>query len=166
MARLAKHQVPVVEPTTRTEPVDLFGPIDRAFDRMFGVWLTGLPLRHPVAAARQWMADAFIPVDEFHQDGSLVIRAEVPGIDPDKDVELTVSKGLLHISVDRHEDETVKEEHYIRQEMRYGAFERTIPLPKGVSESDVKATYHDGILEIRVPQGEPDDVAKVPISKG
>lgn len=165
MARLAKRETPVVEPVGKGEPVDVFGPIDRAFERMFGAWMTSLPFRRPVATARQWLADAFIPVDEFHKDGYLVVRAEIPGIDPDKDVELTVSEGMLHLCVERREEEQVEEEHYVRHEMHYGSFERSLPLPEGVSESEVEAAYKDGILEIRIPEGHPAEVTKIAISK-
>lgn len=124
-----------------------------------------LPLRHPMTSARHWLTEAFIPVDEFHRDGALVIRAEAPGIDPEKDVELTVAGGLLHISVERRAEEEVEERRYVRQEMRYGCLERILPVPAGVSESDVKATYKDGILEIVVPEGHPAEPARIPITK-
>lgn len=165
MARLAKREAPVAEPTTKPEPMDMFGPVDRAFERMFGAWLTSLPLRHPMTTAKQWLADAFIPVDEYHQDGVLVIRAEIPGIDPEKDVDLTVSEGMLHISVERREEEAVEGELYVRKELHYGSFQRSLPLPEGVSEADVKAAYKDGILEIRIPSGPPVQAAKIAISR-
>ncbi len=165
MARLEKREAPVPVSTSKVEPIDVFGPIDRVFDRMFGAWLTSLPLRHPMATARQWLSDAFIPVDEYHQDGVLVVRAEIPGIDPEKDVDLTVSEGMLHISVERREEQAVEEDNYVRQELHYGSFERTLPLPEGVSEADVKAAYKDGILEIRIPEGQPVKATKIAISK-
>ena len=165
MARLAKREAPVVEPTERFEPADVFGPIDRAFERMFGAWMTSLPFRRPMATARQWLADAFIPVDEFHQNGYLVVKAEIPGIDPEKDVELTVSDGMLHMCVERRQEDDVEDESYVRHEMHYGSFERNLPLPEGVSETDVEATYTNGILEIRIPEGHPAEVKKIAISK-
>lgn len=90
-------------------------------------------------------------VEEFTEDGTLVIRAEMPGIDPDKDVDLEVSDGRLSIRAERRTEEETKGREYYRREMQYGAFGRSLPLPAGASEEDVKATYKDGILEIRVP---------------
>jgi len=164
MPRQTRHETPVE--VSKVEPVESFGPIDRAFERMFGPWMAALPFRHPMTTAKQWFNDALIPVDEFEQDGTHVVRAELAGIDPDKDVELTVSGGFLHIAAVRHEEHNVEEDHYVRKEMRYGSFERSLPLPEGVTETDVKATYRDGILEVRVPSGQPAETTKIPITKG
>jgi HSP20 family protein len=90
-------------------------------------------------------------VEEFTQNGTLVVRAELPGIDPDKDVEVTVRDGDLHITAERSEEHEQHGRHFRRREMRYGSFARTIALPDGVDESKVEASYKDGILEVRVP---------------
>ena len=73
-----------------------------------------------------------------------MVRADLPGIDPEKDVELTVSDGMLHIRAERREEEKREEKGYLRQELRYGSLSRTLPLPEGVTESDITATYKDG----------------------
>ena len=164
MARLAKREShPAARPDV-VESTDMFGPIDRTFERMFDFWPAFMPFRRPMHMARHWLVDAFIPVDEYHEDGTLVIRASLPGIDPAKDVDLTVSDGMLHIVAERHEEETVEKRGYVRRELQHGSFERTLPLPEGVTESDVKATYKDGILEVRVPAPEHGDVKRIPIS--
>lgn len=94
-----------------------------------------------------------ICVDEYRENGSYVIRAEVPGIDPDKDVRISIDSGSLIIDVDRRKESKVQEKDYIHQEMQYGHFSRSLRLPAGCTEKDVKATYHDGILEVRLPVG-------------
>jgi HSP20 family protein len=165
MARLMKRESPVVRPTEYVEPLDVFGSVDRAFERMFGMLPTFVPLGWPVNTARRMLTESFIPVNEFFQDGSLVIRAELPGIDPDKDIGLTVTGGMLHIEVERREEEKAEEEHYLRREIRQGSFERTLPLPEGVTESDVKATYKDGILEIVIPKAELEPAKRIAIAK-
>jgi HSP20 family protein len=155
--------------TRRTRPVevvesDVFGSIDRAFERMSELWPVrrfGLPL-----VSRRLFLEGFIPVDEYQEDGTLVVRAELPGIDPDKDVELTVTGDLLHIKAERREEEHGDGTGYVRQEMHYGSFTRTLPLPHGVTEADVKASYKDGILEIRVPSPAVEAGTKIPIAKG
>jgi HSP20 family protein len=144
-----------------TKPVDVF---DR-FDRMFDEWTKSLPVRWPTFLSRDWPAEEMIRVDEYREQGTLVIRAELPGVDPDKDIELTVSDGMLRIDAERHEEEKVEEKGYMRRELRSGSFVRTLPLPEGVSETDVKATYEDGILEIRVPVAEPEPARKIEIKK-
>ena len=94
-----------------------------------------------------------VAVEEFRDGDAMVVRAELPGIDPDKDVEISVHDGLLTIKGERTEEKTDEgtKRSFYRSEFRYGMFERTLPLPAGASESDVKATYKDGVLEVRVP---------------
>jgi len=104
-------------------------------------------------------------VEEFHDDGTLVVRADLPGIDPEKDVELTVAGGMLRIEAERREEDKKQDKGYLRQELRYGSLTRTLPLPEGVTESDIKATYQAGILEIRIPEPKLEQAKKIPIAK-
>ena len=92
-----------------------------------------------------------IRVEEFIDGDSMVIKAEIPGIDPEKDVEISIADGLLHIQAERREESEHKDKDGFRSEFRYGSFFRDIPLPAGAKESDVKAAYHDGVLTVRVP---------------
>ena len=107
-------------------------------------------------------------VDEFQEDGMHVIKAELPGIDPEHDVEVTVDNGVLHIAAEHRQEEKVDGKDYFRRELRYGSFRRDLPLPEGVTDADVKATYKDGMLEIRVPLPKVDDTksvaTKVPVT--
>ena len=68
-----------------------------------------------------WTADV-INLNEFRENGTLVIRADLPGIDPDKDVALTVSEGMLTIAAEWHEDQKVETEGYRCHELRHGSF--------------------------------------------
>ncbi|MGO8826501.1 MAG: Hsp20/alpha crystallin family protein [Acidimicrobiales bacterium] len=90
-------------------------------------------------------------VEEIHEGDTLVVRAELPGVDPDKDVDISVSDGVLHIEGRREESTEDKKEGSYRSEFRYGKFSRDLALPKGVESKQVKATYRDGILEVRIP---------------
>jgi HSP20 family protein len=136
------------------------------FDRMFEDWTRVLPFRRPTMFGREWTTEEMIRVDEFRENGTLVVRAELPGIDPDKDVELTVVDGMLHIVAERREEEKTEEKSYTRHELRYGSFTRVLPLPEGVAEADIKASYENGILEIRIPAPVVEPAAtKIPIAK-
>ena len=120
---------------------------------------------------RFWESDwdkPWLRVEEFVEGDVLVVRAELPGIDPEKDVDLSVVDGVLHISAEREEKSEQKEKDSYRSEFRYGSFSRNISLPAGYSETDVKATYRDGVLEIRVPAAEQPKAAavKIPVSRG
>jgi HSP20 family protein len=90
-------------------------------------------------------------VEEFEEDGQLVVRAEMPGIDPEKDVHVSLRDHTLEVRAERKQEETHEEHGVRRSEFRYGSFYRAVPLPPDAKESDVRATYKDGILELRVP---------------
>ena len=90
-------------------------------------------------------------VEEFQEDNTLVVRAEMPGLDPDKDVEINVANQTLRIRAERRQETKVEEKGGYRSEFRYGSFSRTIPLPAGATDQDVKASYKDGVLEVCVP---------------
>lgn len=97
------------------------------------------------------MDDTTLKLEEFEADGALVVRAEMPGIDPDKDVEITIADGRLRIRAERRSEKTTDDKSGYRSEFQYGSFERYMRMPPGATESDVTATYSDGILEVRVP---------------
>ncbi|MET0765929.1 MAG: Hsp20/alpha crystallin family protein [Blastococcus sp.] len=137
-------------------------------DRMFDEWLRSLFARRPGGMSWDPHAEDVISVDEYRDGDTQVIHAELPGIDPDKDVELTVVDGMLRIDAERRiEDETV-DKGYTRHELRYGRFTRTLPLPESATAEDIKATYRDGVLEIRVPVPAPAErtPTRISISKG
>jgi HSP20 family protein len=107
-------------------------------------------------------------VEEYVDEGTLIVRAELPDIDPEKDVELSVADGVLHIRAQREEKTEKKEKDVYRSEFRYGSFVRDVALPKGVSGDDITASYKDCILEIRAPMAEEEKppVTKVPMARG
>jgi HSP20 family protein len=82
-------------------PLDVFG----RFDRMFDKWMRSWPFQAGSGARPSWLSQNVIRVDEFREDSTLVIQAELPGIDPDEDVELTVVEGELMISAQRRTEE-------------------------------------------------------------
>ena len=109
---------------------------------------------------------SFLRVEQYVEDGTLIIRAEMPGIDIDKDVDISVHDGLLHIKAERSEKEEQTDKSFYHSEFRYGAFERTLPLPAEASVDEVKATYQNGILEVRVPMSvPPKDAIKVAVTR-
>ncbi|MCV2395773.1 Hsp20/alpha crystallin family protein [Actinotalea sp. M2MS4P-6] len=108
-------------------------------------------------------------VEEVRDGEHLVVRAELPGIDPDKDVAITIDDGVLTISAERTARSEEKEKDSYRSEFHYGSFSRTLPLPSGATDADVTATYKDGVLEVRVPvpAEPPTPTARtVPVTRG
>lgn len=110
---------------------------------------------------------SWLRVEEFVDGDSYVVRAELPDIDPEKDVEITVEDGALHIRAERREKTEHKDKTSYRSEFRYGSFARTIPLRADVKESDITATYQDGVLEIRAPMAseQKQPATKIPVTR-
>ena len=103
-------------------------------------------LESPLTAFRTGTEQS-MRVEDYVENGDHVIRAELPGIDPDKDVEITVAGGVMQIHAERQEEK--KEAH--RSEFRYGSFTRSFALPADTEIDDIKASYDKGILTVRVP---------------
>lgn len=111
--------------------------------------------------------DDTIKVEEFTDGNQLVVRAELPGVDPDRDVDISIVDGSLRIRAERRQETTSEDRQMRRSELRYGSFSRVIALPRGTKESDIKATYKDGLLEVRVPVEErPASRSSIPIERG
>lgn len=100
-----------------------------------------------------------VAVEEFSDDRGYVLRAELPGRDPNQDISVTVADGTLTISAKR---EQAKHEGQ-QSEFRYGKVSRTLTLPTGVKPNDISASYDKGILEIRIPVSQPTTPHRVPV---
>jgi HSP20 family protein len=90
-------------------------------------------------------------VEEFEDNGQLVVRAEAPGVNPEHDIEVTVTEGMLRVMVHRKKRAHQEDARHYRSEFQYGSFVRTLALPAGATDKDVKARYTDGVLEVRIP---------------
>lgn len=156
---LTKKEAPEVEVSKTEHPDRLLW--DFPASRLAEWFNMEFPMRHMFDDMLPMRTNQWMRIEEKMVDGDLVIRAEMPGIDPDKDVELELSDDMLHMTATRHEemaDDTTR-----RSEFRYGTFSRSIHLPRGASAKDVKATYKDGILMIRVPAGTPPTTEKIAV---
>ena len=119
---------------------------------------------NPLASLRDM--ERMIKVEEFVEGKELVVRAEMPGIDPDKDVDVHVRNHVLEIRAERRESEEKKDKESHRSEFRYGSFYRAVALPPDATEHDVHATYKDGILEVRVPLDQKQaDATKIEVTR-
>lgn len=121
---------------------------------------TGADLAEPLRRLFEGDLDNWLRTEEYRENKTLVIKAEVPGIDPSKDVDITMIGDQLRINVRREEKSEQSGKEGYRSEFRYGTFSRSLPLPEGANQNDVKATYSDGILEVRVPLPEQDTTQK------
>lgn len=99
------------------------------------------------AGLRPVFGNHIIKVEDELKDGNYELRAEIPGVDPAKDVDITVRDGLLTIKAER----TEKKESNGRSEFSYGSFMRSVTLPPGADEDAIKASYDKGVLTVSVP---------------
>jgi HSP20 family protein len=99
----------------------------------------------PFLTLKPYLGQA-IKVEDYAEGGHYVVRAEIAGIDPGKELEVSVGAGYLNIHA--HRTGTPEDKH--RSEFRYGSFSRTIELPPGADTDDVTAAYADGILTIKI----------------
>lgn len=92
-------------------------------------------------------------VDVFEEGGDIVVKVEVPGMKRD-DLEVRLDDGRLVIRGEKRKEEKTERKDYFRRERSYGAFSRSIELPCEVRQEKVKATFKDGVLEVRLPKTE------------
>ncbi|CAM4085290.1 Nox16 [Mycobacterium basiliense] len=109
-----------------------------------------------LAGLRPGFDGRLMKLEDEIRDGRYVVRAEIPGVDPTNDIDITVRDGLLTIKAERRE----KKEFNGRSEFSYGSFARTVSLPAGVDEDCIEAAYDNGILTVSVPVSEPKPAAR------
>ena len=138
----------VSEMTARIMPeamVELDRPFAELFRTLSGPW----PFR-PLFALTP--GKHFLPAaDVFARNGDMVVKLDLPGVEP-KDIHVKLDEGELIVTGERKADQEVKEEGYYRKESSYGLFERHMSVPKGIKESEIKAEYVNGVLEISMPR--------------
>ena len=135
-------------PIVRWEPFrDLVTTQDR-FNRLFNETFSQV-FGDEGTASKTWLP----PVDIIEQENSLVLKAELPGIDPN-DIEIRVEDNTLHMKGERKFEKDIKEENLHRVERSYGAFSRTFALPSSIDADKVQAEYKDGILTLTMPKRE------------
>jgi HSP20 family protein len=133
----------------RWEPTDMIGTIRDEMERLWGQalpWSHARSPRQPAPAMTAWAPR----MDVFEKDGSLVVKAELPGIKKE-DVQVTLEQGDLLIRGERKTESEVKEQDYYRCERSYGSFYRRMPLPADVKPEQIQASFADGVLEVRLP---------------
>jgi len=136
----------------RWEPFRVMEEMEREVERLFNEPLFTWPrLLTRFPRVTSMMPTLFTPmVDLYEKEGSLVVKAELPGLKKEE-IEVELQQGDLVIKGERKAETEVKEESYYRMERSYGTFFRRIPLPFEVKPEMIKASYTDGILEVHIP---------------
>jgi HSP20 family protein len=115
--------------------------LDELFDRFFD----GIADRDPMASMAKLPA-----IKSFVKDGQLVVRVDLPGVDP-KAIDVSVAGDTLTIRASREQHNDERKQGYELREVTYGGFERSIVLPEGVKSDQIKANYRNGVLELTMP---------------
>jgi len=137
----------------RWEPFrDLFSLQDR-MNRLFDESYRGT--NRGANDADEWaLGGSWAPaVDIYEQDGNIVMKAELPGVDP-KSVDIRLENNTLTLQGERKLDKEVKQDSYHRVERSYGAFSRSFTLPSVVDQGSIKAESKDGVLKLTLPKRE------------
>ena len=132
----------------------LLGPANRDFGRFLEDF--HLP---PLFSEEREFTLAF---DVSETEKELIVKAEVPGTDK-KDIDISLSDGVLTIKEEKRQQREDKNEHYYTAERRYGAFSRTMPLPVEVDANKVDATDKEGVLKIILPKSETAKAKKIEV---
>ncbi|MCG6911224.1 MAG: Hsp20/alpha crystallin family protein [Deltaproteobacteria bacterium] len=122
----------------------LNGRYDNMFDDFFN------PTRG-TRLSREWNWNP--KVDIYEEDGAIVVKAELPGVEKDNIV-VDVKNGILTLKGERASDKEVKEDSYYRRERVFGSFERRFNLPENVDPEKITADYKDGVLKVGIPKPE------------
>ena len=110
---------------------------------------------------RRWVP----AMDLVEQDAEFVLRADLPGIS-EEDVKIELQDDVLTVSGERKAEHEERKEGYYRVERSYGSFSRSLTLPEGVDADAVKASFENGVLEVRIPKPEQRKPRKVAIQVG
>ena len=127
------------------ELFDWHNQINRVFDDFFSPALSG--------GENVSMWDWHPVVDIYDNDDTIVIKAELPGVDK-KDIKVDVNGRILTLKGERSTDNEVKEDDYYRRERSFGKFERSFTLSADVDPDKIKADFKDGILKLNIPKPE------------
>jgi HSP20 family protein len=149
------HEItPAKRPARHLAPVSAFErEIDSLFDefrhrfswpRLFGRERRFAPLEERIP----------IPsIDVYEKNDEVIVKAELPGMSKN-DIEVTLTDSTLTVKGEKRKEEEVKEGDYYRSERSFGSIVRTVDLPSEVKADQAKATFGDGVLEVRLPKTE------------
>jgi HSP20 family protein len=122
-----------------------FSDMRREFDRMFDRLVGGENL---------WQSrTANPPVDIIERENEYIVRAEVPGVNPN-DVKITLQNDVLTIRGEKTEEKEIEKENYHQSEIMAGTFQRSFALPSSVKSEKIEASSENGILTITIPKAE------------
>lgn len=124
----------------------------REMDRLFDDFLRGTGRSSQLPEARTF-GELMPQLDETEDEKAYHVSVELPGMD-EKDVEVTLSDGMLTIRGEKKQEEEEKGKDYYRKERAFGSFSRTLAIPGEIDETQIKASFKKGTLTIDLPKSE------------
>lgn len=153
---------------TRWSPFDDFAAIFNSLDNLVRQGSafdaeTDTPRLRLLGPVTGLTRGGFPSVESFRRGDSLVIRAEVPGVDP-KSLDISVDNGTLTLRGEKKLDREEKDQDLYVREVFYGRFERAFSVPRHVKPEQIQARFDNGVLEVSLPAKALEDAGrKVPI---
>ncbi|MCK9519074.1 MAG: Hsp20/alpha crystallin family protein [Dehalococcoidia bacterium] len=127
-----------------TEVANMRTLMDRLFDQSFG--------RFPMfREAADELGGATLGLDVYETGNEYIVKAQLPGVDP-KDVDITVDDDILTIKGEFEQKDDVTEGQFVRRELRYGSFQRSLRLPPSVEAEKANAQFEHGMLKLTLPK--------------
>jgi HSP20 family protein len=143
----------------RWEPVRELNTIQSEMNRLFNTYFDAPAPGNGGGGARRWIP----AMDLAETDTEFVLRADLPGVD-ENDVKIELEDRVLTLSGERKAEHEERKEGYYRVERSSGSFARTLTLPEGVDPATIKASFNQGVLEVRIPKPEEKKPHRVAIS--
>jgi len=140
----------------KTEPARALSPLEEMERRFEDLFRRPFSIMEPSWWPRlrmPEMEEVSAKVDIFEEGDNFVVKAEIPGLKKE-DIEVNLTGDMITISGEKKKEEKVEKKDYYRVERSYGSFSRSFRLPKEVQTDKAKATFKDGVLEVKVPKTE------------
>lgn len=144
-----------IEVSHRERRLTPFDEMERWMDEAFNRRFFGHPgiFRFP-EIRMPWSAEELSPhIDIYEEEREVVVKAELPGVKK-ADLDINISDDIITIAGEKKAEEKVEKKNYFRLERSYGSITRRLRLPAATVGEKAKATFKDGILEIRIPKTE------------
>jgi HSP20 family protein len=169
MAKQAREETSQQRGLTQWRPFGEMGRWDRDMGRLVRNFFGGRA--HPLFDERWWPAissesqELSPDIDLYEDQNEIVVKAELPGMTKD-DIQISLNDNILTIRGEKKKEEEDQGKDYYRSERVYGAFVRSLALPAEINQDKVRATFRNGVLEIRLPKSEQAKKKEIKVNVG
>lgn len=148
---------------------EFFEEMERMFEDVFGRDREFFSFRYAPGRGRRYVeaSDEFRDyrealTDVWEDDNEVVVTMELPGVKKE-DIKINVTPRTLEVRAEQKEESKDEKEGTVRIERAYKGFYKVVDLPVEVKTDNVKATYNNGVLEIRLPKAHKEEKKEVKV---